>query len=151
MPERVVPLDIGVIWDPNGPDAVLVADDRGRTALALRPRWDDPDHRAVVLVWSGSHHSEMGGPNDEAVSGHRLYGHGLENTLWIGRVSESQLIVMLEHQNSVHRSHDPRRFEDLVHDVVRTKEKVIEVVAQALTVRRIDGSPHQAALEALTE
>lgn len=151
MFERVDAIDVGVVWDPNAPRAVLISDDSGRTALALSPRSDDSDQRAVVLMWSESIYNVMGIPNDEAVSGHRLYGKGLENVPWIGRVSGSQLVEMIEKQNSVHPQHDVRRFEGLVHHVVLTKESVVEVVAGGLTVRRIDGSPHRAAVEALLE
>ena len=148
MSEKVVPVDLGVVWDPNDPDAVLVADDRG-AALALRPRADDTDQRTVVLVWTGTHYSSMGGPNGEAIAGHRLYGKGLEDVLWIGEVSNSELVAMLEKQNNVHPQHDSPRFADLAHHVVLTKEQVIEVVARGLEVRRIEGSRQEAAVKAL--
>lgn len=148
MSEKVVAVDLGVVWDPNDPDAVLVADHRG-AALALRPRVDDTDQCTVVLVWTGTHYSSMGGPNDEAISGHRLYGKGLNAVLWIGEVSNSELVAMLKKQNSVHPQHDSRRFADLVHHVVLTKERVIEVVARSLEVRRIEGPRQEAAAKAL--
>ncbi|UTT61843.1 hypothetical protein [Microcella humidisoli] len=110
---------------------------------------DDTDQRTVMLVWTGTHYSSIGGPNDEAISGHRLYGKGLEDVVWIGEVSNSELVAMLEKQNSVHPQHDSRRFADLVHHVVLAKEQVIEVVARDLEVRRIEGSRQEAAVRAL--
>jgi hypothetical protein len=37
MREKVQDLDLGVIWDPNAPGAILLANDFGRTVLALNP------------------------------------------------------------------------------------------------------------------
>jgi hypothetical protein len=149
MTENVVALDIGVVWEPNAPAAVLASDDMGRTALALNPREDDPDQSAVVLVWSGSHYSAMSDPNHEALNGHRLYGKGLETILWIGQVRDSELVAMLEMQNSVHPQHNPTWFADLLHHVVLTREQVVEVVARSFTVRRISGPPREAIMTAL--
>ena len=149
MAAWVVPLDLGVVWDSGAPEAVLAVNDMGDAALALRPRWDDGDNSAVVLVWSGSRYSSMGDPNDEAANGHRLYGKGLEDVLWIGEVHDSELIVALERQNSVHPRHDPSRFANLVHHVVRTKEQAVEVVASAVAVKRVPGSPGEAVMKAL--
>ena len=93
MEERVVPLEIGVTWEPNAPDAVLVCDDRGSTSLALEAHPDDPDQRNVVLVWTGTESAALMPPNDEARSGHRLYGNGLSGLLWAGVVQDSELVA----------------------------------------------------------
>lgn len=36
MPERVIPLDLGVEWEPNAPSAVLFVRDDGMAQLALQ-------------------------------------------------------------------------------------------------------------------
>ncbi len=149
MTERVTTIDIGVVWDPNAPDAVLLTDDGGSTALALRAHCDDSDQRTVVLFWSGARYRLMGGPNDEAISGHRLYGKGLETVTWIGEVAGSELVASLEKQNSVHPQHDPARFAKLLHQVALTKEETVEVVADSLVIKRIAGSTGKAAREAV--
>ena len=149
MSEEVVSIDLGADWDPNAPSAVLLTNG-ATTALALNAHMDDPDQRSVVLYWVGCHHSSIGGPNDEARSGHRLWGKGLSSVYWIGEVWGSELVKALERQNSVHDRHDPARFADLVHHVVLTKEDTIEVVADSLTVKRIEGSTARAAREAFT-
>jgi hypothetical protein len=77
MAERVVRVGLGVKWEPNAPDAVMVSNDPGRTVLAARAHPDDSDQRNVVLVWSGVETATLGAPNDEAISGHRLWRHGL--------------------------------------------------------------------------
>ena len=76
MAERVVTLDLGVEWEPNAPQAVLLSDDSGRACLSLSPHPNDSDLRMVVIVWTGARAALMQPPNDEALSGHPLYGKG---------------------------------------------------------------------------
>jgi hypothetical protein len=149
MAEQVVALDLDVTWEPNAPAAILLSDDYGKTVLALNPHPDDPDRRSVALVWSGSRYACMADPNDEAISGHRLYAVGLSKVLWAGTVRDSDLIRALEMQNRVHESLDPSRFESLTHHVVLLKECVVEIVAQALSIQRFDGSSLHAASGAI--
>ena len=147
MVEKVTSVGLGVSWDPNAPDAVMLSDDGGRTSLALRAHFDDEDQRAVVFFWSGSKYRLMGSPNDEARNGHRLFGRGLESVQWVGEVQGSELVSMLERQNSIHPQHDPANFAGLVHHVVLTKEATIEVVARSLVIKRIPGTTGKAARE----
>ena len=149
MTEKVTSVDLGVRWEPNGPGAVLLSNDQGRAALALDAHVDDSDQRTVVLSWTGVRYSAIGSPNDEALHGHRLYSKGLDSVLWIGEVSDSELIAALEKQNSVHSRHEPERFAHLLHHVVLTKERTVEVVADSLVVTRVAGSTIEAAVKAL--
>ncbi len=139
--EHVVALDFGVTWAPNVPAAILLSADSGKTVLALNPHHDDPDRRSVALVWSGSRYACMADPNDEAISGHRLYASGLSDVLWAGAVHDSDLIGALETQNRVHPRHDPAPFVSLTRHVVLLKEWVVEVVAQTISIQRFEGTP----------
>ena len=50
MAERVEPMPgVDVTWEPNAPNAVLVSDDFGRGALAVRAHPNDSDQRVVLL------------------------------------------------------------------------------------------------------
>jgi hypothetical protein len=138
MSERVVAVDVGVVWEPNVPNAVLVADDDGGARLWLSARWDDPDQRAVVLAWNGARLARMEPPNDDARRGHRLYEHGLADDLWLGEVFESSLVAQLETVNRVHPFHDPGRWLRLRHWVVPLKGCTVEVVADSVEVERRD-------------
>ena len=91
----------------------------------------------------------MADPNDEAISGHRLYGSGLGDVLWAGVVRDSDAIRALEQQNRVHPYHDPSRFDGLTHHVVLLKECVVEVVAEGLSILRFEGTTVDAAVAAL--
>src|SRR4249919_3098251 len=139
MAEHVVALDLGVRWEPIAPAAILISDDFDRTVLALNPHRDDPNQRCVVMVWSDTRSACMADPNDEAISGHRLYGSGLSQVVWAGVVRESNLIRALETQNRVHPSHDPTVYGRLTHYVILTRERVAEVVAESVSIQRFRG------------
>lgn len=149
MPENVDSWDIGVAWNPGVPNAVLISTDRGSSALALDAHPDDPDPRCVVLTWTGVRTASLGAPNDEAISGHRLYDRGLRDLLWAGVVRDSELIAALERQNRVHPMHDPASFARLTHHVVPLKENLVEVVAESFKVLRLDGPTTHAAATSL--
>jgi hypothetical protein len=51
-------------------------------------------------------------------------------------------------KTSAHPFHDASRFRALVHHIVLTKERTIEVVARSLAVERHDGSTMAAAVAA---
>lgn len=63
MVEHVTVLDLGVTWEPNAPDAILLSNDSGKTALALNAQADDDDQRCVVLVWTGTRFACLADPN----------------------------------------------------------------------------------------
>jgi hypothetical protein len=75
-------------------------------------------------------------PNDEAISGHRLYDASLSRVLWAGEVENSALIAECERRNRVHPMHDAKRFAEYRHWIVRLKEDTVEVVARSVEVAR---------------
>jgi len=132
--EHVVNVDLGVVWEPNVPNAILISTDTAVTRLWLSPRWDDSDQRAVVLAWRGAVLARMEPPNDEAREGHRRYEAGLAGVLWLGEVLEGRLVAQLETANRIHPRHNPGMWVGLRHWVVPLKECNVEVVADALEV-----------------
>lgn len=148
MAERVEELDLGVAWNANAPDAILLTGDSEPTVLALRADFGDADQRCVVLTWTGCIYACMTPPNDEAISGHRLWKKGLSGLLWAGVVNGSALIKELERRSRVHPLHRPSRFEDLIHYLLPLKECVVEVVASDVTAQRAEGTTAEAAVRA---
>ncbi len=143
--EHVVPIDLGVRWDPNCEGAVLVTTDEPnlgcRAVLAIGPHLSgDSDNRSVVLVWDGCHHADFGSPNDHAINQHPLYDRGLNRVLWAGEVLESELVARLSQMSVWPAEH---------HYVFRTKGSVAEVVADGIHVERHPGPPLEAALTAM--
>ena len=149
MAERVVPWDPGVEWEPNDPNAMLAVSDGGQAALALNAHFDDADQDCVVFVWSGTEAAIMGPPNDEALSGHRLYRCGLAGLLWAGLVEQSRWIRDLERRNRVHPRHDAALYARLTHFILPLKECTVEVVAEKVTVLRHPGPTTGAAVALL--
>ena len=136
MGEHVAAIDLGVKWEPNAPSALLTTTDGGEARLRLRAHPDDHDQHPVELVWDRCLAARMEPPNDEAVSGHRLYDVGLREVLWLGEVYESGLIAELERTNRVHARHSAERYIPLRHWVVPLKECTVEVVARSPRVER---------------
>jgi hypothetical protein len=126
----------------------MVSDDSGRTRLAVRAHPDDADQRNVVLAWDGVGLASLSAPNDEAISGHRLWRAGLNDVLWLGLVEDSELITGLKKQNSMHPNHEPRRYDFLDHYIASLKECLVEVVARSLVIHRHDGSTLESAAAA---
>lgn len=94
--------------------------------------------------------ASMAGPNDEAISGHRLYEMGLSELSWAGVVQQSELVQALERQDRAHPAHDRSRYSQLAHHVLLLKEGVVEVAARALTIERRAGSTLAAAVAVIT-
>ena len=136
MTEQVVPLDLGVMWEPNSPDAVLVSTDGGRAALALNAHASDEDQRAVVLTWNGCAAALLAPPNDEARHQHRRYHSGLREVLWAGVVEGSEWAATVDPMQAGSAGS---------HFVVLTKEATVEVLAHGLSVVRVPGSTAEAA------
>jgi hypothetical protein len=148
VPEYVVPLDVMVRWDPHGADAVLLAGEGGRAALALRAHPDDADRRCVVLAWEGVRSAAMTEPGDIALPGHPLYDRGLRDVLGVGVVQQSALIDELRHRHAGDPQPEPARHDRLVHHIVLLAERTVEVAAELLVVHRVAGPPAAAVFAA---
>lgn len=151
MTERVQPIDLGVTWEPNAPDAAFLCDDAGRAALAQQAHFDDADQRVVVLRWDGALYATMGPPNDEVRPRHRLYDRGPKDVHWAGLVHDSELTSGMREMWSptVHANDGPSPRLMPLHFVILSKECVVEVLADNVDVFRVAGSSQQAAVTCL--
>lgn len=143
VPQVVVELPIELRYEPNAPDAVLVSDDTGRAALAMRPHFDDVDQRTLVLRWSHCLAVIDGPYNDEARHHHPLYEVGLKQGHWIAEVRDSDWLELIRIAVAA------VAFVGLKHYVLPMKERTIEVAARELTIARSDSEPPLAAVQAL--
>ena len=75
----------------------------------------------------------FGAPNDEAINGHPLYERGLRSYSAF-EVKNSSWIRELERRNSVHHSHNPKRFESLQHYVFTFHDSTFECVAREFKI-----------------
>lgn len=138
--ERVVELDLGVYPVPGAPmpllaqgsrDAILVL--RAQTAPGGEPKTGVID---VSMCWV----SQFGYPNDEALSGHPLWGRGL-GFYGIYEVLDSSWIARLDAQNRV-------AFPDFIpspkrHFIITFHDETFECLADDLTARIASGSPRE--------
>ena len=68
--ERVVPLELGVTWEPNAPRATLRSSDLGNACLTLKAHPDDHDQRDVVITFDRCRAAAQLPFNDEALHQH---------------------------------------------------------------------------------
>lgn len=102
-----------------------------------------------MIIWTGTHSATMSGPNDEAISEHRLYDRGLKDALWAGRVHDSRAthdLARMKHSDP-HRDSSP--VGSLTHHVLPLKEAVVEVIAQSFTIARAGDTTAEAAITTL--
>jgi hypothetical protein len=135
--ERVVPYDLGVTWEPNTSDPILLQH-RHRALLVVDPHFDDEDQRLVVIRVQPCSGVWLGSPNDEGMSGHRLWSKGLSECLWAGEVLESEWVEGLKDvaRAAGHPKYNPNSHDSLRHWILRFKESTAECIGDELSVLR---------------
>ena len=119
--------------EPGAPNPIVFADDH-KLVLSYWIPDESPDRSTapMAFVRFGRKHLHLfGPPNDEALTGHPLSGRGLFS-YGVFRVDHSSLVRNLERMNSVHRHHDPKRFEALSHYIFTFHDSTFECVAESL-------------------
>jgi hypothetical protein len=137
MSERVVPRLVGLEWEPNAPEVVVITGDRHPTCVAMAPHFRDADQRAVALVWQRCLEVVIGGPNDEVEHLHRLHDAGFKELQWFGEVLDSSWLTALAPM----AAHPARH-----HFIIRTKDKTIEIAGDDVSVVRVEGTSREAAI-----
>jgi hypothetical protein len=147
-------VDLGLQIDPGAPLPHVISDARntivifyrrepnpgwnGRTATLVDPH--DPAPAALGLVhFTGMYLTKFGGLNDEAIAGHPLHGHGLEE-YEAHVVRNSEWIAEAERANSVHPNHRPGWSERYQHFVITFHDEMLECMAEAWQAEVLDAS-----------
>lgn len=149
------PIDLGVSIDPGAPMPHLVADGRRavlvfHAGLPIEPDWDgttatvvDPNEfktrRLSWVVFAGVAHVSLGGPNDEALSGHPLFDAGLRR-YEVHEVHNSELIVSMERRNRVHPNHRPEKFASLRHLIITFHDETFDCVCRSWSAGTVDAA-----------
>ena len=110
----------------------------GTYVTMVSPADADPAPFVVIEMW-GCQELRFGGPNDEAINGHPLYGRGLDgyrahevlNSAWI----EDAIKV-----NSVHPNHSDAPFRELHHYALLFHDEMLEALARGITARLVTGT-----------
>jgi hypothetical protein len=153
--EYAIELDFALPWDTGAPLPQVLANDN-RTFLLFYlsnpdPDWDGTWVRIVdpaadepeplgVVQFHRAHSVKLGGPNDEAIKGHPLYGKGLR-TYAAHQVINSQWITEEERVNSVHPYHRGGWHDRLKHYVFCFHDTTFECLAESFSTERHIGSP----------
>ncbi len=145
-----VPFDLGIKWDTGAPMPVLISGFKTFVAFYLPPDFDfdgtnprsrttDDEDMIGVVEFDGMTAVKMGSPNDEALSGHPLWGRGLtyysahlvENSTWVRELMDI---------NRVHAQFDESRWRDTRHYVFTFHDETLECVARSHDVTVTPGS-----------
>jgi len=153
--EFAVELDWELTWCTGAPLPHLLANGHKAYLLFLLAEvdssWDGTWVRVVdpaaaqaeqlgVVEFHRVHSTRFGGPNDEALGGHRLSGKGL-TPYAAHQVVNSRWIADEERINSVHPYHHGGWHERLNHYVFCFHDETFECIAEGFTVERHTGSP----------
>jgi hypothetical protein len=111
------------------------------------PAWDgtyvnviDPrnaDAQPLALVkFLGCRAFQFGGPNDEVLNGHPLYGKGL-SPYGAHRVANSRWLAELQRINSVHSQYDPSSWLGISHYLLLFHDSLFECLANGHRIERL--------------
>ncbi|RVD61468.1 hypothetical protein EN828_15680 [Mesorhizobium sp. M2D.F.Ca.ET.185.01.1.1] len=159
--EALLPLDL----PPSSAGAPLphVFADEERLLIAYivnvpDPSFDGTNPRSVSAVAEGEAVAiltvapyvalQFGPPNDEALSGHRLYALGLQPYSAF-EVLNSSWIASLEEANRVHPRHVPELFSGRRHFILTFHDSTLEFIARDFQVGLRKGAVLKALLEAV--
>ncbi len=95
-----------------------------------------------IIIFSQILAHMMGEPNDEALSGHRLYERGL-GAYRVFEIHNSSWIDLYRRMNSVHPSHSDALFDGYKHFVFTFKDSCFECIAKKFDVEIAYGRPQQ--------
>ena len=92
-----------------------------------------------VIEFDGQVSVRFGHPNDEVLSGHPLYGRGLEPYA-AHEVHNSALLAEHVRINSVHPSHDAASWAEVRHYFLVFHDDIVEVLAEGISAQRATGT-----------
>lgn len=163
MPTSEALLSIDVPQSSAGAPLPHVFADEGRLLVAYiahrpDPEFDGTNPRSISSATGGQSIAiltadpyrvfQFGPPNDEAISGHRLYGLGLRPYSAF-EVLNSSWIASQEKANRVHSSHTPELFSDYRHFILTFHDSTLEFIARSFSVSLHEGAVLPALMEAV--
>ena len=129
------PVELRLSWDPRAPGPVLLAGLRTFVAFYLSGR----DDGIGVVEFKQVTSVKIGSPNDEVLSGHPLWGRGLE-PYRAHVVRNSPWITELMNTNRVHKRFDEARWSGTYHFLLTFHDETLECVARRTVARRAPGA-----------
>ena len=107
----------------------------------------ESENEFIAIVQFKRYLSFMFGlPNDEAFSGHPLFGRGLQ-PYTVFEIENSSWLRQLEKMNSVHPYHKPEHFEKFKHFVFAFHDSTFECITEGFEISIHEGSMKSILLE----
>ncbi len=108
------------------------------TYVSVKDPSSDIKDSIGIVEWIACRGAILGGLNDEAISGHRLYDSGLkEGGCGAFIVKNSKWIEELRKGNSVHPYHKDEQFSKLNHYILLFHDTTFECIAESLKVEDV--------------
>jgi hypothetical protein len=163
MPASEALLLIDVPQSSPGAPLPHVFADEGRLLIAYIVNTPDPlfdgtnprsissatDDQSIAILTADPYRVfQFGPPNDEAISGHRLYGLGLQPYSAF-EVLNSSWIASQEKANRVHSRHMPELFSVYRHFILTFHDSTFEFIAESFSVSLHQGAVLPALMEAV--
>jgi hypothetical protein len=140
-------------WDAGAPMPILIASEYRTILIYLvrlphDPAWDgrsvtviEPakENHIALVEFFGCTATRFGAPNDEVLSGHPLYGKGLE-PYRAHLVNNSRWITELQRINSVHTQYDPQHWVDRKHYLLGFHDSMFECIADRVSIDPMTGT-----------
>ena len=154
MPASEALLLIDVPQSSSGAPLPHVFADEGRLLIAYIVNTPDPlfdgtnprsissatDDQSIAILTADPYRVfQFGPPNDEAISGHRLYGLGLQPYSAF-EVLNSSWIASQEKANRVHSRHMPELFSGYRHFILTFHDSTLEFIARSFSVSLQQGA-----------
>jgi hypothetical protein len=133
--ETALPCDWPEPWDAGAPELHVMATS---WKLAVLYEINPASGEGIAMVrFERPVAHRLGCPNDEAIEGHPLHGHGLR-AFGAHLIANSKWIAEMMRINSVHSQFDTAHWADRRHYLLAFKEDVFECIARGHTVSRLD-------------
>ncbi|HEK20796.1 MULTISPECIES: hypothetical protein [unclassified Mucilaginibacter] len=141
---QIVEITGAFSMDTGAPEPFLVSNESKVGLLFYATEEDEYLHTAtacspllVMLEFTSCLKFSLGSPNDETLSGHPFYEHGL-NSYGFFEVKDSPLIDDLKEINSVHPYYNKGLYEAERHFIITFHDSTFECVAESyrVTVKR---------------
>ena len=155
--EVAIPLDWPVPWDIGAPVPHVVASRRATFLIYLvntarfssagydhselrviDPASDDVQRLALV-TFADCNALRFGRPNEEPISVHPLYGHGLE-AFRAHSVENSRWLAACQSIDSFRADDDPARWDNHRHDLLTFHDELFECLATGFAIEVYDAS-----------
>jgi hypothetical protein len=144
--ETALPCEWEVPWETGSPLPHVISSGR-RTFLLYVAHEPDPDwdgsyvrvmrtrdtHRIALVQFIDCYGYQFGGPNDEVIHGHRLWGKGLAPYA-AHVIAHSRWLAEMEHINQVHPHYHPDQWRTLKHYLLLFHDESFECLASSYTI-----------------